>query len=219
MDPRLLRARIAERLRHLGKEPVPVSREIGKGRDYLTDFLNERKLGIGSEVIGPLARELECSIDYLVDPEASVDGRQSGEDVLLRIMGSVGASTEGRVKFATGDPLNDFAVMPPGATPGSSVLRVVGGSMPGIADEGSLIFYEETHTPPTSDMLGHVVVVETEAGDVLVKRLLRGEHKGVFDLESIGAPLLQNQKLRWAAHIQSVVPPYQARRIIRTMVA
>lgn len=218
MDPAILRARISERLEQLGKEPIPVSREIGKGRDYLSDFINGRKASIGSEVIGPLARELECSVQYLLDPDATVSG-DGGAEVLLRVRGSVGASTEGRVKFSTGDPLNEFAVMPPGATPGSSVLRVVGGSMPGIADEGSLIFYEETRSPPTPDMLGHVVVVETADGDVLVKRLLRGERKGVFDLESIGAPLLQNQRLKWAAHIQSVVPPFQARRIIRTMAA
>jgi hypothetical protein len=68
-------------------------------------------------------------------------------------------------------------------------------------------------------MLGQVVVVETEDNQVLVKRLLRGERRGLYDLESIGSELLQNKRLRWAAHIQAIVPPYRARQIIRKLAA
>lgn len=219
MDPSILRARIDERLKATGKGRTTVSEAIGKKRDYLGDFLNGKKDSIGAEVLVRLADELKCSLQYLADQDAENPDGAGGEEVLVRIRGNVGASTEGRVNFASGDAPNDFATIPPGATANSNALYVRGGSMSGIADEGSLIFYEETRTPPTPDMLGHVVVVETEGGDVLVKYLRRGERKNVYDLESIGAPLLQNQKLKWAAHIQAVVPPHRARQIIRKLAA
>ena len=58
-------------------------------------------------------------------------------------------------------------------------------SMRGLADDGALIYFEDQRSHPSSDMLGHVVVVETDTDEVLVKRLLRGSRPGVYDLESI----------------------------------
>lgn len=93
-------------------------------------------------------------------------------------------------------------------------LRLAGEALRGLAEDGSLIYFEDQRTPPTPDMLGQVVVVETEAAEVLVKRLLRGSRRGCYDLESLAGPTRQDVRLRWAAHITAIIPPYQARRII-----
>lgn len=53
----------------------------------------------------------------------------------------------------------------------------------------------------------------------MVKRLLRGSLKGRFDLESVVGPVRTNAKIRWAAHITAIVPPHQARRILRSISA
>ncbi|MFS9599468.1 S24/S26 family peptidase, partial [Klebsiella variicola] len=74
--------------------------------------------------------------------------------------------------------------------------------------------FEDQRTPPSPDMLGHVVVVETEDGLVLLKRLLRGGKPGRYDLESLNGPTLTDQRLVWAAHITAIIPPFQARRVI-----
>ena len=87
--------------------------------------------------------------------------------------------------------------------------------MRGIADDGALIYFEDQRTAPSPDMLGHVVVVELDTEEVLVKRLLRGSRSGVYDLESIAGPTRQDARLRWAAHITAIIPPFQARRVIR----
>ena len=89
------------------------------------------------------------------------------------------------------------------------------GGFLGVADDGALIYFEDQRTPPSPDMLGHVVVVETDTDEVLVKRLLRGSKPGLFDLESVAGPVRQDARLRWAAHITAIIPPFQARRIIR----
>ena len=136
---------------------------------------------------------------------------------LAPIIGRVGANPDGIVLFATGQEVGDLAPIPPGGTERAVALRVVGHSMHGIADDGALIYFEDQRTPPTPDMLGHVVVVEVDTDEVLVKRLLRGSKPHCFDLESLVGPTRQDARLRWAAHITAIIPPYQARRIIRTV--
>jgi transcriptional regulator with XRE-family HTH domain len=132
-----------------------------------------------------------------------------------RIVGNVGANPDGLVLYATGQEPNDLVPLPPGGTDQAVALKVVGHSMRGVADDGSIIYFEDQRTPPTPDMLGHVVVIETDTDEVLVKRLLRGSRPGHFDLESVAGPTRHDARLRWAAHITAIIPPYQARRIIR----
>lgn len=86
--------------------------------------------------------------------------------------------------------------------------------MRGLADDGALIYFEDQRSSPTPDMLGQVVVVETQEGEILVKRLLRGSTRTVFDLESLAGPTRHDTRLKWAAHITAIIPPVQARRII-----
>lgn len=135
---------------------------------------------------------------------------------LVPVIGRVGANPEGIVLFATGQEPGDLAPIPPGGTDQARALLVVGHSMRGLADDGALIYFEDQRTAPSPDMLGHVVVVELDTEEVLVKRLLRGSRTGLYDLESIAGPTRQDARLRWAAHITAIIPPFQARRIIRS---
>jgi len=132
------------------------------------------------------------------------------------IIGRVGANPEGSVLFATGQEAGDLAPIPPGGTDRAVALQVVGHSMRGVADDGALIYFEDQRTPPTPDMLGHVVVVEIDTDEVLVKRLLRGAKPNVYDLESLAGPTRRDARLRWAAHITAIIPPYQARKVVRS---
>jgi SOS-response transcriptional repressor LexA len=161
----------------------------------------------------------EYAAAFGVRPEWLYDAagpmRPLSETGFVPIIGRVGANPDGLVLFATGQEAGDLAPIPPGGTDRAVALRVVGHSMRGIADDGALIYFEDQRTPPTPDMLGHVVVVEIDTDEVLVKRLLRGSKAGYFDLESLAGPTRQDAKLRWAAHITAIIPPYQARRIVR----
>ena len=139
----------------------------------------------------------------------------SGAERLVPVIGNVGADPEGAVLFALGQDPGDLVPIPPGGSDRARALRIVGHSMPGLADDGGLIYFEHQRTPPTPDMLGHVVVVETDTDEVLVKRLLRGSRSDVFDLESLAGPTRRDCRLHWAAHITAIIPPWQARRILR----
>jgi transcriptional regulator with XRE-family HTH domain len=163
------------------------------------------------------AKEYAAAFD--VRPEWLYDAagpmRPVAEAGLVPVVGRVGANPDGLVLFATGDDPAELVPLPPGGAERAVALRVVGHSMRGVADDGGLIYFEDQKTAPTPDMLGHVVVVETDTDEVLVKRLLRGSRPGLYDLESVAGPTRHDARLRWAAHITAIIPPFQARRIIR----
>lgn len=134
---------------------------------------------------------------------------------LVRIIGRVGADTEGTVIHATGQEGYDMAPVPPGGSRDSVALEVVGHSMRAIAEDGSLIYFEDQRNPPTPDMLGYYVIAELEDGRVLFKRLLRGSRPDVYMLESQIGPPIEDVRIRWAAEPTAIIPPKQARRVIR----
>ncbi len=154
------------------------------------------------------------SAEWLYD--ATGPAQPGGSDATeVAVVGRVGANPDGTVLFALGQDPAELAPIPPGGTDRARALRVVGHSMRGLADDGALIYFEDQRTAPTPDMLGQVVIVETDTDEVLVKRLLRGSRAGLYDLESVAGPMRRDARLRWAAHITAIIPPFQARRIIR----
>lgn len=163
-------------------------------------------------------RAKEYATAFGVSPEWLYDaagGMRSGRSVgLAPVIGRVGANPEGDVLLATGQDGCDLAPIPPGGTDRAVALLVAGHSMRGLADDGALIYFEDQRSSPTPDMLGQVVVVEVDTDEVLVKRLLRGSKPGLYDLESVAGPTRRDARLRWAAHITAIIPPFQARRII-----
>lgn len=169
------------------------------------------------------AKALAYGAAFKVSPEWLYAGRDApdadagalGEPTGVPVIGHVGADPSGCVLFATGQGTDEFVPLPPGGGHTAVALKVVGHSMPGLAEDGALIYFEDQRTPPSPDMLGHVVVVETDDDQVLVKRLFRGARAGRFDLASIAGPTLHDRRLRWAAHVTAIIPPFQARRILR----
>lgn len=154
---------------------------------------------------------------FNVRPEWLFDGTgpmRADVEPMVRVIGRVGADNSGEVVMTTAHDSWDLVPLAPGGSPEDSALEVVGHSMPWLARDGSLIYFNSQRTPPTPDMLGYPVVVETEDGRVLVKRLLRGSGPKLYDLESENGPTIPDQRLNWAAEITAIIPPKQARRII-----
>lgn len=149
-----------------------------------------------------------------IEPSWLLYGRGKDRAAMVPIIGRVGADAEGTIFYASGQETGDMAPVPPGGTADSVALEVSGHSMRGLADDGALIFFESQRNPPSADMLGYPVVVETRDGRVLLKRLLKGSRAGVYDLESVNGPTLPDVALVWAAEITAIIPPRQAKRII-----
>jgi transcriptional regulator with XRE-family HTH domain len=146
--------------------------------------------------------------------EAVHNGVEDAQVGMVRLSGKIGADPSGTVLFAESDELDEWVPIPPGGSQKDSALEVAGHSMRGVADDGAIIYYSSPRTP-SDDYLGEVVVCEVETGERLVKRMLRGSRRGLYDLESVNGDTRRDEKLHWIAEITSIVPPRQARRLLR----
>ncbi|WEJ60200.1 hypothetical protein [Devosia sp. FJ2-5-3] len=207
----LFQQRVEERLEAVGKKAAPLSVELGKSDSFIRDIMRRQTTPIGDNLL-LLAKGLATTADYLLgrtdDPSPNAQRRRP----TTKIVGRAGASTEGRIEFVDADGGIGEVEIPEGATEDSVAIEIEGYSQGFIAD-GCLIFYTEVHMAPTDDMLGTIVVVGTDDGEVLLKRLLRGSKPGLFDLESINGPMLKDRRVIWAAHVDSLVPPWRAKRL------
>ncbi len=105
--------------------------------------------------------------------------------------------------------------MPPGGTKDTLAIEVVGDAMRGLAQDGSLLYYDKLQSPPGPETIGELCVVGLADDRVLVKYLHQGRGQGLFDLESYSAPTLRDVPVKWAALVTAIVPRPQARKIIR----
>lgn len=149
---------------------------------------------------------------WLLSGEGPMGGPEEG---FAPVIGRVGANPDGSVLFTAGQELGDLAPLPPGGTASAVALEVRGHSMRGLADDGSLIYFEDQKSQPGRDMLGAVVVAQLRTGEVLVKRLLKGSRPGLWDLESLAGPTIEDAEIDWAAEVTAIIPPRQARRLLR----
>ncbi len=134
------------------------------------------------------------------------------EDKLtIPIVGRVGATPDGAVLQANGDGHLGELEVPAGATGDEAALEVDGYSMGIYAPDGSVILYHDRRDPPTEDMLGEVCVVGLPDGRVLMKRLLRGSQRGLF--ESIVGETIRDQQIEWAGVVSIVIHPRHAKRL------
>jgi SOS-response transcriptional repressor LexA len=205
--------RIDKRLRAVNLSATAASRKAGLSEDAIRNLrraVNEgKRQGVSTRTIAALAPVLHTSTGWLLD------GIGSEADFAVPIVGRAGADAEGRIAYADGHDTGDSAPLPPGGSANAVAVEIAGHSMRGWIEDGSLIYYEETRDPPTDDMLGSIVVVGLDTGEVLVKRLLRGSVDGLFDLESVSGPTRRDARVLWAADVTAVIPPKQAQKIIR----
>jgi transcriptional regulator with XRE-family HTH domain len=183
--------------------------EAGVGsKGYISDLEKGQRPMPPGATLAKLAAALGIELAQLVVPGVT-------EERLVKIVGIVGANPDDSIIYTSADDVDAWAPLPPGGTMKSAALEVRGHSMRWVAEDGALIYFEDQRNPPSENMLGDVVICETAEGQVLVKRLLRGSRSGRYDLESQNGPILEDQRLRWAAEITAIIPPKQARRILR----
>lgn len=200
---------VENRLAQLGRNPFEAARLGGLERNFLNDILAGKKASVRGANFEKLARGLDWT------PAELLAGASGQHPDLREIVGYVGADPEGRVLWAHGQATGDFAPPPPFASATARCLEVKGHSMPFFAEDGALIWFDNQRPQPDAEMIGHVVVCQTDTDEVLVKRLRRGSKPGLYDLESIAGPTRQDARLVWVAEITSVIPPLAARKIIQ----
>lgn len=129
----------------------------------------------------------------------------SNRKSVVSIVGYVGAGSEAHF-YQEGQGTGEEAPMPPEAGANTVAVIVRGDSMPGIADEGDLVYYEDRREPPTDDLIGRLCVVGLGDGRVLVKRLYPDRDPGKFSLYSANSGPMLGVSVAWAARVTWIRP-------------
>lgn len=203
--------RIAEARKAARVSQIKLGELVGAGQTTISSWERGRTEPTREDV-QRVASALGLPVSHL---EVGEDPAPGERPALVPILGIVGARAGDEIIMTTAQAANDFAPIPPGGTTESVALEVSGHSMRGYADDGALIYFEIQRTPPSSDMLGQIVVAETVGGQVLLKRLLRGSAPDLYDLESFNDAPMRDVRLVWAAEPTAIIPPKHARKIIR----
>lgn len=128
----------------------------------------------------------------------------------VRLVGHVGADArpDAVVMSESHDNLADDLPVPPQLRPGTVAVEVRGDSMRQTAKDGWLVYYdsEDVQSPPTRGLIGHLCVCWLTDGRVLLKTIRRGRHPDTFDLESMNADLLEDQRLMSATKVTFIKP-------------
>jgi len=139
-------------------------------------------------------------------PHLDVRPDQLWEGPQIPVVGYVGA---GQRVYAYEDMLDAGETIdrPPMTQGDLLAVQVKGDSMLPLAEEGWHIVYTTEATVDENVVLNKVCVVQLdEDGSMLVKRVLRGSRPYHYHLASLNAPLMEDQRLRWAAIVKAIVP-------------
>lgn len=172
-----------QRLAELVGTSQPQIRRLEAGEREMTKTWAER-----------IAPHLNCSAEQLLFEAANVP-----------IVGLVGAGGEAQM-YQDGHGNYGEAPRPPGTGSSTVALEVRGDSMPGIAENEWLVYYDDVREGITPDLIGELCVVGIADGGVFIKRVYRAKDADLYDLISTGAEPKRNQKIAWAAKVTWIKP-------------
>lgn len=121
------------------------------------------------------------------------------------IIGTIGVGAE------VSRPEDDIASsrragMPPTANRDTVALVVQGDNMLPMAENGWIIYYDNTSNPPSDEIIGKLCVVTLRDGRVLVKSLYKGREPDTWDLHAPNASPLLDQAVQSAAKVTWIKP-------------
>lgn len=125
-------------------------------------------------------------------------------DAPVPIVGYVGAG--GAVEFLPENQILDEAPRPPEATRFTVALIVRGDSMPGVAEDGFLVYYDERREGVTDDYIGSLCVCWLDDGRTLVKRVYRGREPDRYDLLSTAYEPIRDACVSHSAKVTWIKP-------------
>ena len=122
----------------------------------------------------------------------------------IPLVGHIGAGQEIHAEFD--DAPFDHVEAPPGVSPKTTVaVEVRGDSMYPLLDEHDLVYYSRRDEAPER-MVGRLCVVRLADGRTFVKRLRRGTAPGLYMLESLNGPPIEDVEIEWVARIDWMKP-------------
>ena len=179
------------------------------GWNYTSYSQHERgERGLRKAVAEKYAKAFKVSLAWLMTGEG-----QSRTSSRLTLVGRVGAGAQIDVDVEQtpegGEQIETVLPLPAGAIG----FEVTGDSMWPRYDPGDVIVCLEDGVPISDIPNGEEAAVRTSDGLRYLKRLLRSETQGLFNLESHNAPPIRGVQIDWASDVVAVIRATKWRRI------
>lgn len=121
------------------------------------------------------------------------------------VVGYAGAGSEMHFYDAAQMPWGE-APMPPGGNESTVAVEIRGTSL-GTHLEGWFAYYDNVQSPPDERALRNMCVVGLDDGRVLIKKLLPGSKKGLYNLLAPDSSLIEDVRVEWAAIVKGYARP------------
>ena len=180
-----------------GENQTDAARRLGATQPTFSRWLNRQQEPekVNHDRILQVARELGI-----------VSVVEQSRHVSVPIIGYVQAGGEAVLHAEGQGPFGEAKMPPKGAKEYTVAVIVRGDSMPGIAQDGWLLYYDDRHEPPEPELYGKLCVAELHDGRIVVKKLLQGSKPGHFHLISAHGDPLLDQRVTWAAKVSWIEP-------------
>lgn len=142
------------------------------------------------------------------------------DPVAIPVVGKVGAGASVMLidAFAKGDGMY-FVEAPDDLGPGAFVaVEVEGDSMDPLIQAGDVLFFARTTLGVPDEAVNRVCVLETAAGEALVKQIKPGREPRTWDLHSANHTTdpIWGARLQWASPLRRHLPAMDVVRVDRT---
>jgi len=124
----------------------------------------------------------------------------------VRVIGFVGAGAAVYAFENLGLNADQPTVDVPADAQGNAALTVKGDSLYPDAEEGWSVVYIGGKTTDEKEIVGRLCVVQLEDGRMLVKKVQPGSKRRLYNLISTNAPIMEDQRLAWAARVTAIIP-------------
>lgn len=136
-----------------------------------------------------------------VDPGALV-----ADSMSVDVVGYVGAGSM-ITYYGEDEGAIEAVDRPPGASEETVAVRVKGDSMPGVAEDRWVLYYDKRVRSVPDEWLKQLCVVWLPSERVYVKKVYRGRDPGTFDLISTGHyEPMRDEEVEWSAKVQWIKP-------------
>lgn len=144
------------------------------------------------------AKAFRVRWEWLLEGEGETDHGS----LPIPVIGTISAG--GKVSLEP--PKVDAAEVPPGATQGMVALVAVEPVMPGVLEQGWIIYCSDRHETVPEGLLGQLCLIGLADGETIVGRLFRGSSPATYDLVFPGLNVARDIGVAWVAKVEWIKP-------------
>ncbi|RAI33737.1 hypothetical protein CH340_11355 [Rhodoplanes serenus] len=149
-------------------------------------------------------KAFKVSSGWILYGEGEGIAPESGKVASVPLVGYVGAGAEAHLFGEAQGPFDEVDA-PDDATEETVAVEIRGESLGSFFDQW-LVFYDDVKSPMHQSLVGKLCVVGLVDGRILIKKVKRGERRGLYTLLSQFEPPIYDVQIEWAAKVKTMRP-------------